>query len=277
MGACSLALAMRAVHLEVTHSLSADSFLAALSRFIARRGMPLKLHSDNATNLKAGDKELKEGCASLAADNKVYSALLEKRIEWVFNPPHASHMGGLWERLIRSVRSILRVIVGQQLLNDEALLTVMAEAERIVNDRPLTTVSSDSRDPEILTPNKILLLRGTASSFPLGTFTKEDCYSKRWWKQAQYLSNQFWRRWQREYIPRLMERQKWRRPRRCLHEGDIVLISDLQLPRGRWPLAKVISTTAGRDGLIRSATVKTATTTLTRPATQLCLLEASAD
>jgi hypothetical protein len=101
-------------------------------------------------------------------------------------------MGGLWERLIRSVRSVLKTVIGQQLLNDEALQTVMAEAERIVNDRPLTHVSNDARDPEVLTPSKLLLLRG--SSFPLGLFDTSQAYKKRSWKQAQYLSEVFWRR-----------------------------------------------------------------------------------
>jgi len=53
-------------------------------------------------------------------------------------------MGGLWERLIHSVRSVLNVVIGQQLLHDEALITMMVEAKRIVNDRSPTTVSSDS-------------------------------------------------------------------------------------------------------------------------------------
>ena len=269
-------LAMRAVHLEIAQSLTTDSFLAAVSRFVARRGIPLKMFSDNGTNLKAAEKELREGIRCLNAE-VIHSAMLRRGIDWHFNPPHASHMGGLWERLIRSVRSILRAIVGLQLLSDEGLSTVMAEVERILNDRPLTTVSCDSRDAEVLTPATLLLMRRETSSAPFGVFRKDDCYARRWWRQAQYISVLFWRRWLKEYVPVLLQRQKWHRAKRNLAAGDVVLVADLNLPRGQWPLGVVKEVRVGRDGLIRSASVRTATSVLVRPVTQLCPLEGVED
>jgi hypothetical protein len=97
-------LAMRAVHLEVVHTLNTDSFLAAISRFIARRGIPARFFSDNGTNLKAADKELRDGIKRLNTE-RLQATMATMKIDWHFNPPHASHLGGLWERLIRSVRS----------------------------------------------------------------------------------------------------------------------------------------------------------------------------
>ena len=268
-------LASRAVHFEIVHSLDTDSFLGAMSRFSARRGTPAKMFSDRGTNLRAADKELREGLQVLEQD-VVASTLAGKGIAWHFNPAHASHMGGLWERLIRSTRKILQSLTHQQpALSDEALLTFIAEVERILNSRPLTYVSSDPRDPEVLTPSKLLLLRG--SCFPPGVFDKAEPYVKRWWRQAQYLSSVFWRRWVKEYIPNLLVRQKWHRPARNLQVGDVVLVVDLHLPRGQWPLAVIQSVKLGRDDLVRSAVVKTSKSLLTRPASQLCLLEAAED
>ena len=111
-------------------------------------------------------------------------------------------MGGVWERLIRSVRSVLKALVGQQVLNDEGLLTLMAEVERIVNSRPITAVSNDKNDPEPLTPSHLLTLRAN-SSLPYGAFDKNDRFSLRWWRQIQFLSSLFWKRWVRDYLPSL--------------------------------------------------------------------------
>ena len=111
-------------------------------------------------------------------------------------------MGGVWERQIRSVRRILPVLMKEQPVSDESLCTLFCLVESIINNRPLTTVSSDHRDLEPLTPNHLLLLRHEAS-FPPGEFVKEDIYSRKRWRQVQYLADLFWRRWTREYLPTL--------------------------------------------------------------------------
>ena len=84
--------------------------------------------------------------------------MLEYNIEWFFNPPECSHRGGLWERMIRSTRRIFRAISNDMGMDDETLHTVMIEAERIVNNRPLCALSDSHHDLDVLTPNKILLL-----------------------------------------------------------------------------------------------------------------------
>ena len=139
-------LTTRAVHLEVAHSLTADSFIAAFQRFTSRRGVPEKVFSDNGTNLVKGDKELRKSLQEWN-ESKTGRHMLQREIEWHFNPPSASHMGGVWERMIRSTRTILKALASEQLLTDEQLQTLMAEAERIMNDRPITPVSSDPKDP----------------------------------------------------------------------------------------------------------------------------------
>ena len=181
-------------------------------------------------------------------------------------------MGGAWERIIRSIRKILKALLGQQLVTDEMLQTLMAEVAGILNSRPLTPVSSDPRDLEPLTPNHLLLLRSNPS-LPVGSFGKEDSYSKRRWRQVQYISDIFWKRWLKEYLPTLQERAKWMKPCRSLEIGDLVLIADENVHRGKWPLGKVVDVFRGKDGYVRSAKVKTSLTVLTRSVTKLCFLE----
>jgi len=180
-------------------------------------------------------------------------------------------MGGVWERLIRSVKHAMKSVVKEQLLNDEALLTLAAETEKIINDRPITQVSSDSRDPEPLSPSKLLLLSSN-SCLPLGVFDKSDNYCKRWWRQVQYLANVFWRRWTKEYIPSLQPRHKWQEGKNVT-VSDLVLVCDENLPRGKWPLGLVLEVTEGRDGLVRSCRVRVNGTEKVRPITKLCVLE----
>ena len=49
----------------------------------------------------------------------------------------------------------------------------------------------------------------------------------------------FWKRWLREYLPLLQERQKWLPPRRNFDVGDVALIVDGKAPRNSWPLGRV--------------------------------------
>ncbi len=268
-------LAIRAIHIEVIHSMDTDSFIHALRRFVARRGKPHEIRSDNGTNFVGGNRELKESINQWN-ENKLHQYFRQQEIRWIHNPPKASHMGGVWERIIRSIRKIMQALLREQVLDDEGLLTLFCEIESIINGRPLTKVSDDPQDANALTPNHLLLLKSNAC-FPPGIFVKSDSYSKRRWKQIQYLADVFWRRWTREYLPVLQMRQKWQTIKRNLTVDDIVLVVDESLPRGYWPLARVVEVTKGRDELVRSVRVKTAKTELVRPIDKLCLLEAAED
>ena len=186
---------------------------------------------------------------------------------WSFNPSHGSHFGGVWERCIRTTRKILRALLREQITDDESLATLMCEVESILNGRPITTISSDPRDQEPLTPNHLLLLR-SEPSMPPGLFRKEDLLSRRRWRQVQYLADIFWKRWTKEYLPLLQSSQKWLRPRRNLAVEDVVLVSH----RNSWPLGKVVEVFPDSKGLVRRAKVKVKSGVLERPVDKLCLI-----
>ena len=133
--------------------------------------------------------------------------------------------------MIRSVRKILAALLKEQRINDETLSTLLCEVERILYDRPLTSLNDHPDDPEPLTPNKLLLLKCN-NCLPLDVFTDQDKYSKRW-RQAQCLANAFWKRWIKDYLPVLQRRQKGYFPHRNFAIGDLVLVIDEKAPRGR--------------------------------------------
>ena len=138
---------VRAIHIEVCHDMSTDSFLMALSRFISRRGAPVALYSDNGSNFIGAEVELRKLIRTLD-QGRIVDGLSIQKIEWNFGPPYASHRGGVWERMIKSVRKILNSIMLEQTMTEEVLLTSLAEAERVVNDRPLVPVYDDPEQPE---------------------------------------------------------------------------------------------------------------------------------
>ena len=237
---------------------------------MSRRSPPKLMRSDNGSNFTAGDKELKAGIQQWN-QKKIAEHMAQKDVEWKFNPPSASHMGGMWERLIRSLRSALNSLSRLQTLTDESLATFVAETERILNDRPLTEVSDDIEDLEPLTPNHVLLAQ-RKHCFAPGVFVKEDGLLRRRWRQAQYLTDLFWKRWLKEYLPTLRERQKWLQTQKNLKTGDLVLVS-MDTARGDWPLGRIVNTYPDSSGLVRSVDVQTAGPLLKRPVTSLCLLE----
>ena len=266
-------LTLRAVHIEVTHSLSTDSFLCALMRFISRRGKPEKIFSDQGGSFIAGDKELRQEIENFN-QVKINKCMTQRHIEWHFNTPHSSHKNGAAERMIRTVRKILNSVINMQLLNDEQLVTVVAEAEKVLNDRPLSYVSDDVKSLDVLTPSKLLLLRSNRC-MPAGVFNKNENVAVRTWRQSQHLANVFWKRFINEYMLTLQVRSKWQRSSRNIREGDIVLVRVPNISRGQWPLGRVVEVSKGRDGLVRSLKVRTHTSLLARPPTEVVLLELS--
>jgi hypothetical protein len=262
-------LTSRAVHIEVMDSMETDSFINALRRFTARRGPVKSIRSDNGTNLVGAEKVLRQEL-QLLDQTAICDTMSTRGISWCFNPPHASHFGGVWERQIRSIRRVLSGICYQQTLTDDSLHTLFCEVEAIINGRPLTRVTDDPDCLQPLTPSMLLNLKGSPG--PVMNTDNKNLYARRRWKQVQYLADLFWKRWSKEYLPLLQERQKWNIKRRDVKKGDIVLALDERLPRGTWPLARVIEVMCDSDGHVRSAKLKTVSGEYIRPISKMCLL-----
>ncbi|KAL4230450.1 hypothetical protein ACF0H5_010832 [Mactra antiquata] len=245
-----------AIHIEMLDDMSTDSFINSLRCFIAIRGAVRQLRSDQGSNFIGAKNEFLKGRVDT---DKLTSFLAEKQCDFLLNVPDASHTGGVWERQIRTVRDVLNSILGNfpGRLDDLSLRTVFYEVMSIVNCRPLTVSEiDDPKTLEPLTPNHILTSKCNVP-YPIpGEYVKEDMYLRKRWRRVQYLLEQFWSRWKKEYMAQISLRQQWHEPRRNIRIGDIVLVKDINFPRNQWPLAKVVQANPDDDGLVRRVFVK---------------------
>uniref|UniRef100_A0AAG5DPQ0 Integrase catalytic domain-containing protein n=1 Tax=Anopheles atroparvus TaxID=41427 RepID=A0AAG5DPQ0_ANOAO len=260
-------LTTRAVHLEVACDLSTASLILCVRRFVCRRGPPKEIYSDNGTNFQGAARILR---------NEISQGMLEtftdENTRWQFIPPGAPHMGGAWERLVRSVKAAIGDAYTEGKLSHEEFETMLAEAEAIVNSHPLTYLPLDSAESEALTPNHFLL--GSSSgrkSWDETPLTRRGA-SKEAWAGIKLHIARMWQRWLKEYLPELRKQTKWFEETRPLQEGNVVLIAD-ENRRNRWVRGRVTEPITGADGRIRQAYVKTTHGILRRPVTKLVVLD----
>ena len=214
------------MHIEVCHGLTTNSYLLAVQSFIARRGVPSSFESDNGTNFVGAARELREFASLLKSDTSIHSFLAERACHWKFNPPASPHFGGAWERLVRSCKKAMFVVLSSRRLTEETLSTTMCLVQQISNARLLTAISSDTQDLEALTPNHFLLNRSTVF-LPVGLNQPLYFSYCRVSKQAQSHVDWVWKRWLSDYVPQLQRRSKWVFDSSChLIVGSLVWIVD---------------------------------------------------
>ena len=264
----------RAIHVELLDDLSTDCFINGFRTFIALRGPVRQIKCDKGTNFVGAANELSNAFKEMC-EGSVKDYLLQQKCDFVFNTPCSSHMGGAWERLIRTFRSVLTGLLGRVTLDGASARTVMYEAMAIVNSRPLTTVE-DGVEP--LTPNHLLHMKAGIILPPPGDFPEADVYSRKRWRKVQSLVSEFWNRWRTQYVSSLQQRSKWLKAGRGLRVDDIVLVMDTTV-RSEWRLGRVVEVIVSHDGLVRRVRVLVGesstdkkSTILERPIQKLVLL-----
>ena len=266
-------LTVRCVHLEVVEGADTDSFIMSLKRFVNRRGSPEVFYSDCGTNFKGATNELKQVITEL--DHKRIAEFTSSRnILWSFNPPAAPHMGGVWERLVRSVKEVMTGMMHEKVLTDPQLATLMTEVESVINSRPLTHVSEDINDLDAVTPNHLLLGQHRIWNH-FCDIAESDVLSRRRWKQVQALKLIFWNRWRREYLPSLTKRTCWNQNITNYKVDELVVLKEDDLKRVKWPLARIVKVLPAKDGVVRTVEVRTKDGVYVRPVTKLLKLEES--
>jgi len=221
----------KAIHLEAVSDLSAASFIAALRRFVGRRGCPQRLLCDNATNFQGARTELRECFDALKGEfhDSINDFCSVRNIDWSFIPPSSPHMGGLWEAGVKSCKFHLRRVIGLSLLTFEELSTVLTQVEACLNSRPLCCLPATLLDFQPLTPGHFIIGE-PLTNLPDTDVTDLAMNRLGRWQVVQRITQDFWRRWKQEYLSSLQERTKWTRGQPNLVNGDIVIIHDRNSP-----------------------------------------------
>ncbi|UYV72987.1 hypothetical protein LAZ67_10001402 [Cordylochernes scorpioides] len=249
--------ATKGLHLELVSDLSTGSFIAALRRFTSRRGTPSDIYSDNGTNFKGAAKFLNEQYALLHA-SEIQDYITYSEINWHFMPPHAPHFEGIWESNIKSVKMILKKVIGSSLLPFEELTTFLTQIEATLYQRPLTSLSEDPNDLEALTPAHFL--SGPSTSNLPETDNQQEKLSSNLssrWKHIQEFKKIFILRWKKEYVINLQKGGKWKSAKPNVKIGDLVLIMEQSISSSSWILGRVSKTFHGPDMLVRTVELRT--------------------
>uniref|UniRef100_A0A182YRZ7 DUF5641 domain-containing protein n=1 Tax=Anopheles stephensi TaxID=30069 RepID=A0A182YRZ7_ANOST len=183
----------------------------------------------------------------------------------------APHMGGVWERMVRSVKAAISTEV-KNTPDDETFETILHDAEAMINSRPLTYVPIDPENLEAITPNHFLLgsSSGVKKQPTLPTNYRDGLRGN--YTLTQHILDGMWRRWIKEYIPVITRQCKWFENVREIRPGDLVLIVEGTI-RNHWKRGIVEDVITGSDGHVRQAWVRTATGTVRRPVVRLALLD----
>ena len=197
-----VSLSVKAVHLEIVSDLSTDAFIAALRRFVARRGKPTHIWSDHGSNFVGADRELREMYLFMKQEHTkavVSEFCSTQGISWNFIPEHAPYFGGLWEAAVKSMKRHLRRIVSNVKLTFEEMGTVLTQIEACMNSRPLTCMPSEDDALEPLTPGHFLVGKAL-ESLPDPSQSYQSLSLLRRWNLCQNLTRHFWVRWSKEYF-----------------------------------------------------------------------------
>lgn len=262
--------ATKAIHLEALTSLSTDCFLASLDRFIARRGLPSNMFSDQGTNFKGAARVIDETYTFIQKNESfIIDHLSGREIRWTFNAPSNPSSGGLWEAGVKSVKHHLKRILHDRALHYEEFITFLSRIEAVLNSRPIgVPASCPVDDIQCLTPGHFLIGAPLVARPELNVCDQPSNKLSRW-ELLQQVTQHFWKRWAREYLHTLIQREKWFEKTENLKEGDVVILMVENQSPTNWPLARILRLLPAKDGVVRVVSLQTPTGTLTRPVRKL--------
>ena len=240
----------RAVHVEIIHDCSMDEFLMCFDRFVARRGRPRLLRSDNHRSYTGAEADLQNMWASWNQD------LMDERgyedIQWLFSPPRAPHTQGSIERLVAMFKRALYNNVQWESLTDSVLTTVAVKAECMLNLRPITAVSSSPDDFRAITPDDFLKPAHHRDVGPLPVDDGERKL-KKYFNKVNSTLDSIWNYFAGQILPSFntTTMPEGEKVRRDIKVGDIVAVLETKT-KGRWPVARVVAVHPSRhDGHVR--------------------------
>lgn len=263
--------ATHAVHIELVSKLTTDAFIAALRRFIGRRGLCNSIFCDNGTNFVGADSEMKRWKRNLLDhEENIRDELLEGCIDFHFSPANSPHFNGLAEAAVKSMKHHLRRVLGQASLTYEEMTTLLVQIEAVMNSRPLAALSEDPNDLQVLTPAHFII------GGPLRTLvepvedSKADLHLR--YRRLRQLSQHIWQRWSKEYLSQRQQRNKWTSQGNEMKPQQLVVIMDDNTRPHTWPVGRIQAIHPGEDGIVRVASVTAKNGILQRAVHRLCPL-----
>ncbi|GBM11927.1 hypothetical protein AVEN_209626-1 [Araneus ventricosus] len=247
----------KAIHLEIISDLTSQSLIATLKRFISRRGKCHKIFSDNGSNMVGANRALRDlNKLVIDRNESLYAFFAEENIEWSFIPPRSPNWGGLWEANIKAFKYHFKRVAGNSKFSYEELLTLTTQIEAILNSRPLTPLSADVDDLEVLTPAHFLIGRPITAIVEPSLIDFETNRLSVWQRITKSVQT-IWKRWSLSYLNGLQQRKKWVVNNENLKIRDMVLIREENRPPCKWLMGRVLALYPGQDNKVRVVDVKT--------------------
>lgn len=247
-------LVTKAVHLDIVSSLSSEHFIAAFGRFCSRRGTSSEIWSDNGTNFVGANRLLRETWTKILQSCQNHTSIQE--VKWKFIPRHSPTFGGLWEASVKSLKYFVRRMANVTNLTYEEFTTLLCRIESLMNSRPLFSNPLTPYDPPALTPFHFINQRGFK---PHATEAGGKVPLTKKWLMIQQIQQQFWTRFQAEYLRELQVKVKWQRPQKNLDVDQVVLIKEPSSTPGHWKMGRIIKTYPDPKGIVRKVDVIEAT------------------
>ncbi|KAK5975415.1 Retrotransposon domain containing protein [Trichostrongylus colubriformis] len=258
-------MSTRAVHLEIVLDNSAQEFLLAFRRFVARRGTPSVIYSDNSTTFHAAENAITSVLFSSNSWTAISNYCVKHKITWKFITPLSPWKGGFYERLVALFKTAYKKSVGRVVLPLNQLQTVVVEIEATLNSRPITSFRERNAFAYVLRPIDFISPTVDIQLPPLPSQSdpifEVSHHLAPWYKETLSILDQFWELWQSDYLSALQERQQTRirQPKYSTatpQVGDIVIVADDKLAHGQWPYGLIEKLHIGKDKSIRSADVR---------------------
>ena len=249
----------KAVCLLATAGYDTATFLLRHEEFVARKGAPKEIVSDQGTQLVAaseivGKKDTPESWDWSSVEKKNSST------EWRFVPAGSQHHNGLPEATVKALkRSIALSLHPGVILTYDELVTLLARISCSLNSRPLglgSTSGSDQQEDDLLplTPNHMLLGRSSPESPPM-EYSEGEKFCQRVAFVAA-VEKEWWNRWVKFVLPTMFPLRKWKKEIQNLKVGDVVMLTFTDKVKDRYTLARVTAVHPDDKNLVRRVTVK---------------------
>jgi len=198
-----------------------DKFLQAFQRFVGRRGLPHTVYTDNALTFHAANAHLDQLWPSLSAATS-HRFLAQHNIAWKFIAPRAAWWGGWWERMVGNTKRCLRKVLGRLQVSEEGLNTTFVAIETAIYSRPIGQTEDETG---VLTPAHFLIGE-RLTTIPSAREPETNRSLSKEFKMRQKLADEFWRRWQKEYLNILRSFHEIRQQQTSVkfRRGDVALL-----------------------------------------------------